>query len=117
LPPTAARIAAFLLARRDGVIRMSITEVAEQAHATEGSIVGFCRRLGVSGFQELKLVMARALVEPVRFIPEDLREDDGFDVVADRVFAAHRLSDANAAANLNYIPYGSRADHPWREAR
>jgi DNA-binding MurR/RpiR family transcriptional regulator len=92
LPPTAARIAAFILARRDDVIRMSITEVAEQTRAAEGSVVGLCRRLGVSGFQELKIVIARALVEPVRFIQEDLHENDGFDVVADRVFAAHTSS-------------------------
>lgn len=92
LPPTAARIAAFILDNGDDVIRMSITEVAEQTRAAEGSIVSLCRRLGVSGFQELKIVMARALVDPVRFIQEDLHENDSFDVVAERVFAAHASS-------------------------
>jgi RpiR family transcriptional regulator, carbohydrate utilization regulator len=92
LPPTAARIAAFILKNPDDVIRMSITDVAEQTSAAEGSVVGLCRRLGLSGFQELKIDIARSVVEPVRFIQEDLHEDDSFDVVADRVFAAHSAS-------------------------
>ena len=58
---------------RDDVIRMSITEVAEQTGASEGSIVGLCRRLGASGFQELKILLSRDLVEPMRLIQEDLR--------------------------------------------
>ncbi len=92
LPPTAGRIATFIMEHADEVIRMSITEVAERTAAAEGSIVSLSRRLGVSGFQELKITLARDLVDPVRFIQEDLHEDDSFDVVAQRVFAAHAAS-------------------------
>lgn len=92
LPPTAARIAAYIVDHAEAVIRMSITELAEQTHAAEGSIIGLCRRAGVAGFQELKILLARDLVEPIRFIQEDLREGDSFDVVADRIFAAHAAS-------------------------
>ena len=51
LPPTAKRIAAYLESHAKDVIRMSITEVAEQTDASEGSIVSLCRRLGAGGFQ------------------------------------------------------------------
>ncbi|HTR86721.1 MAG TPA: MurR/RpiR family transcriptional regulator [Reyranella sp.] len=92
LPPTARRIAAYIEDHANEVIRMSITEVAEQAHASEGSVVGLCRRLGVSGFQELKILLSRDLVEPMRFIHEDLRPSDTVTDVSEHVFAAHIAS-------------------------
>jgi len=92
LPPTARRIATYIAEHPDEVIRMSITEVAEQTQASEGSIVGLCRRLGVSGFQELKILLSRDLVEPMRMIHEDLRPSDTVTDVAEHVFAAHIAS-------------------------
>ncbi len=58
LPPTAKRIATYLESHAKDVIRMSITEVAEQTDASEGSIVSLCRRLGAGGFQELKILLS-----------------------------------------------------------
>jgi RpiR family carbohydrate utilization transcriptional regulator len=92
LPPTARRIATYIAEHADEVIRMSITEVAEQTGASEGSIVGLCRRLGASGFQELKILLARDLVEPMRMIHEDLHPSDSVTDVAEHVFAAHIAS-------------------------
>ena len=92
LPPTAKRIAAVLVERSDEVIHMSITDVAELADASEGSVVSLCRRLGASGFQELKILLARDLVEPVRFIQQDLHEEDSIERVSDLIFMAHAQS-------------------------
>jgi RpiR family carbohydrate utilization transcriptional regulator len=92
LPPTARRIATFIDEHAEEVIRMSITELAELTGASEGSVVGLCHRLGVKGFQELKILLARDLVEPVRRIQEDLRESDTVDDVCEHVFAAHIAS-------------------------
>lgn len=71
---------------------MSITELAEQTGASEGSVVGLCRRVGAGGFQDLKILLARDLVEPVRFIQEDLEETDDFTRVGERIFSAHAAS-------------------------
>src|SRR5437763_1491470 len=101
LPPTAQRIASYIEAHAGDVIRMSITEVAEQTGASEGSIVGLSRRLGTSGFQELKILLARDLVEPVQFIQEDLHEGDSVEQVSDRIFAAHANSLADTRKLLS----------------
>ena len=101
LPPTARRIAAYVEAHAHDVIRMSITELAEETDASEGSIVGLCRRLGASGFQELKILLARDLVEPVQFIQEDLHEGDSVEQVSDRIFAAHANSLADTRKLLS----------------
>jgi RpiR family transcriptional regulator, carbohydrate utilization regulator len=71
---------------------MSITELADQVGASEGSVVGLCQRLGIKGFQELKILLARELVAPIQRIQEDLRADDDVDRVSDHVFAAHAAS-------------------------
>lgn len=86
LPPIARRIAVFILENRADVIHMSITEVAEAAGASEGSIVGLCQQLGLKGFQGLKIALAQDLVEPVKFIHEDLDRDDDVRTVIDKVF-------------------------------
>lgn len=92
LPPTARRIARYIDEHAQDVIRMSITELAEQAEASEGSVVGLCRRLGIDGFQELKILLSRDVVDPVRLIQEDLHESDSVSDVAEHVFAAHIAS-------------------------
>src|SRR5476649_276059 len=92
LPPTARRIATYIDEHAEDVIRMSITELAELTSSSEGSVVGLCQRLGIKGFQELKILLSRDLVEPVRLIQEDLRETDTVADVSEHVFAAHIAS-------------------------
>ena len=71
---------------------MSITDLAELTESSEGSIVALCRRFGASGFAELKILLARDLVEPYRFVPEDISEGDVASRVADEIFGAHAAS-------------------------
>lgn len=92
LPPTARRIRDYIETYAEEVIRMSITDLAEQTGSSEGSVVGLCQRFGIKGFQELKILLARDLVEPVRLIQEDLAEGDGFAEASERIFAAHVAS-------------------------
>lgn len=86
LPPTAKKIADFILAQPDEVVHMSVTEVAEGAGASDGSVVGFCQQLGTKGFQDLKIALARDLVEPVQFIHEDLNPVDDEATVIQKIF-------------------------------
>lgn len=92
LPPKARQIAQLIVERSESVIHMSITEVADACQASEGSVVAFCQRFGIKGFQELKILLARDLIEPVRLIQEDLHEGDKPEAVAQHVFAAHAAS-------------------------
>src|SRR6516162_9112635 len=89
LPPKARQIARLVVERSENVIHMSITEVAEACQVSEGSIVSFCQRFGARGFQELKILLARDLIEPVRLIQEDLHRGDDPATVTDHIFAAH----------------------------
>lgn len=82
----ARRIADFVLAEPERVVGMSVTELSEAVGVSEGSIVNFCRTIGLTGFQHLKLSLAREVVQPVQFIHEDLSRDDDTDMICRKVF-------------------------------
>ncbi len=92
LPPTARRIAEFIVSNASDVIHMSVTEVAERSGASEGSVISLCQTLGARGFQQVKIALARELVQPVQFIHEDLLPGDSMQSVVEKVFQ----SDLNA---------------------
>lgn len=86
LAPGARRIADYVLERPDDVLKMSVTELSEETQASEGSVINFCQRLGLSGFQQLKLSLAQEIVRPVQFIHEDLEIGDDAAVVCRKIF-------------------------------
>jgi RpiR family transcriptional regulator, carbohydrate utilization regulator len=61
MTPALARIAEHVLANAQAVLYQSITELADEANASEASVMRFCRELGFSGFHNFKLVLAQEL--------------------------------------------------------
>ena len=57
--PAEKRIADWLLKNQGEVISLSISELAEKCGSGEATIVRFARRLGLQGYQELKLSIAQ----------------------------------------------------------
>ena len=82
----ARRIADHVLAEPEAVVGMSVTELSEAVGVSEGSIINFCRAIGLSGFQHLKLSLAREVVQPVQFIHEDVSREDDMDTICRKVF-------------------------------
>ncbi|CAG9163640.1 MurR/RpiR family transcriptional regulator [Cupriavidus pampae] len=82
----AQRIGEFVIRHPGDVVHMSVSEVAEKTDSSEGSVVGFCKLLGATGFQQLKISLAQEIVHPVQYIHEDLSEDDNEDVVVSKIF-------------------------------
>ncbi|MFB9949024.1 MurR/RpiR family transcriptional regulator [Rhizobium puerariae] len=102
LSPTAGRIADFIVLNAADVVHMSVTEVAEKAEASEGSVIGFCQSLGARGFQQIKIALARDLVQPVQFIHEDLTPGDDTATVVEKVFQSdlQALRDTRKALDI-----------------
>jgi RpiR family transcriptional regulator, carbohydrate utilization regulator len=63
LNPTDRRIADCVLADPEKVVASSIADIKEASGASVGSIVGFCRRLGLTGFADFKIALARDLAQ------------------------------------------------------
>jgi DNA-binding MurR/RpiR family transcriptional regulator len=101
LTPAAARIADVILAQPGEVVHLSVTDVAERAGASEGSVIALCRQLGARGFQHLKIELARELVRPVQAIQEDLEPGDDAATVLRKVFEGGRQALSDTLAVLD----------------
>lgn len=80
------RIGEFVIQHPADVVHMSVSEVAERTQCSEGSVVGFCKLLGATGFQQLKISLAQQIVQPVQYIHEDLEARDPVDAVVSKIF-------------------------------
>jgi DNA-binding MurR/RpiR family transcriptional regulator len=89
LPTAAQLVADYILSRPEEVVRKSVTEVAEGAGVSEGTVVRLCKQLGVRGFQDLKISLAHDLLEPVKFIHEEVQPVDSIDTVVQKVFRSN----------------------------
>jgi RpiR family carbohydrate utilization transcriptional regulator len=83
------RIADFVRQSPQEVVHMTVSELAERVGTSEGSIVGFCKTLGATGFQQLKIVLAQELVTPVQMIHEDLEPGDSAATVIAKIFSSN----------------------------
>jgi DNA-binding MurR/RpiR family transcriptional regulator len=86
MSPVAQRIAAFIVDHPEEVVHMSVSDVAERTESSDGSVVGFCKTLGAKGFQQLKILLAQEIVQPVQYIHEDLSPQDSVESVVGKVF-------------------------------
>lgn len=111
LASTAGRIADFILANPEEVVHMSITEVAERTGASEGSVVGLCQQAGARGFQTLKISLAQDLVQPIKFIHEDLKRDDPPATILEKIFHSdiQALRDTLAALDVSAMERAVKA--------
>lgn len=109
LNPSEARVAALMLDAPDAVVERSITELAELAGTAVSTVSRCCQRLGFSGFQEMKLGLARELAPPAT--PPNPAADDPVSVlrfvaaVAGQQIteSASRLDEAAFAAAVDAI--------------
>lgn len=88
LARSARQIADVVLQQPEEIMRMSVTELAEAADVSEGSVINFCRQLGMTGFQQFKLSLAQESVQPVQYIQEDLARDDTPELICRKIFGA-----------------------------
>ena len=116
LAPTAGRIADYITQHAADVVHMSVTEVAEGASASEGSVVGLCQQLGARGFQQIKMALARDLVQPVQFIHEDLVQSDGLPEVIAKIFGGGLQALRDTQNALDVVQLG-RAVEAIRRAK
>ncbi|MBT2637710.1 MurR/RpiR family transcriptional regulator [Bacillus sp. ISL-39] len=82
-------VADYILNNTQEIIHLSITEFSEHASVAEATIFRFCKRLGFRGYQAFKIALASELVEPIKNIHEEIKEEDEVVTLAQKVFAGH----------------------------
>jgi DNA-binding MurR/RpiR family transcriptional regulator len=83
------RIAEFITRHPKEVVHMSVSELAGRTESSEGSVIGLCKSLGATGFQQLKIALAQEMVLPVQLIHEDLDSSDDATTVTRKIFQSN----------------------------
>jgi DNA-binding MurR/RpiR family transcriptional regulator len=86
---TDRKVADEILADPERATSMSVTELAAAAGTSESSVIRCCQRLGFTGFQDLKLRIARESYPGVRLVHQDISQDDPPADVLAKVVAAN----------------------------
>ena len=83
------RVAECVLRESQKVIGYTITELAEKADTSEPTVVRFCRKIGLKGYMDLRLNLARDLPS-AQYIHETVGEQDSTVQVMEKIFAANQ---------------------------
>jgi DNA-binding MurR/RpiR family transcriptional regulator len=87
LSPAERRVAETVLPAPLEVLHMSVTQLAEVSESSVGSVIRFCQTLGLRGFQDLKLQLARQAIPVERQLLDEISTDDGSPEVVRKVFS------------------------------
>ncbi|MEN2742726.1 MurR/RpiR family transcriptional regulator [Microbacterium sp. X-17] len=88
LPPSDRRAAEVISARGAEVLGSSISEIAQAARVAESTVIRACKRLGFTGFQDLKLAIARDVRPQLELVADEIRDGDSATEIVAKVFAA-----------------------------
>lgn len=85
LTPAEQKIADFILSNPRDVIYMSVTELAEKCEVGDGTVVRFAHDIGLSGYQELKLILSRDLSSSFEYVLEDVLPEDPLEDIVRKI--------------------------------
>lgn len=85
LTPAEQRVADFILNNPGKVIYMSVTELAEKCDVGDGTVVRFAHDIGLSGYQELKLILSRDLSNSFEYVLEDVSPEDSLEDIVRKI--------------------------------
>lgn len=90
LTPGEKKIADYILASAEAVISMSVAEFAENVGVVQSSVSKCCRRLGFSGYSDMKLSLAMELSKnrQLNFVPY-IDPNDSASGIFEKVFSAN----------------------------
>ena len=80
------KVADHVLANAAQVMHSSMADLAREVGVSEPTIVRFCRAIGCSGFQDLKLKLAQSLAAGASFGQFSISEDDNIEELSQKIF-------------------------------
>lgn len=92
LAPAERKVADFVAGHVSEVIYMSVTQLAERVGVGDSTVIRFCQNAGFRGYQELKLVLARDLVEPSEDLSGGISPADSLEVMSRKVGSANKTA-------------------------
>ena len=99
------KLADYIFTNTASAQYMSITSLAESCGVSEATITRFCRGLGLSGYNDFKLALAKCecisnLGDPSD-IPQTINAEDDFDTMCHKLYASNIVSLNETLEHLN----------------
>lgn len=88
LSPSEKKVAKFLLSHADRMIYMSISECAENCKVSETTVIRFAHMLDLTGYQHLKIELAKNVVDPTSALAAEVTPSDSQSDALQKVFRA-----------------------------
>ena len=97
LTPLEAEIGYFILQNKELAEESSITELAEEIHVSKSAVYRFCRKIGLKGFNDLKVLLAKELTQKkdnIEMIDVNypFNREDGPQVIADKLLKLYETA-------------------------
>lgn len=95
LKPSEKKVAEYILENITEIIHYSITRLAKKAGVSEATIVKFCQRIGYSGYQELKIMLAGSVEReksPEKYIYGEIQPGDNLNTIINKIFQIYDQS-------------------------
>lgn len=86
------KIADYLLANHQKAIYMTVLQMADACGVSEASVVRFCKNIGYSGFNEMKINLAAESDQGGQVIMGDVDPTDDEGTILDKVFSQEILA-------------------------
>lgn len=83
------RIADFILKEPEKIIHGTINQVAAETELADSTVFRFCKRLGYSGFQELKIALASDQSNNMQEIHQRVSKHDDQKTVLEKIFQSN----------------------------
>ena len=85
------RIADYINAHIKEVLAETVADLAQHTQSSEITVSRFCKKLGFSGLQGLKIALAGEVYSADETIYQDVRRGDSYEVIAGKMF--HNISE------------------------
>ena len=109
------KVAVYVIKNPEVVTRLSITDLAEECGTSEPTVIRFCKKLGLKGFMDLKLSLAKDLPSS-QYIHESVSEDDTLPRIFDKMLKAAKEA-INVTMNRMDLDLLERASEALSGAR
>lgn len=92
MPEQQQKVANFVLDRSHETLGLSIGELAEACGVSNTTVLRFCRRLGLEGYREFRIELARGWDSPDSLIYVKVQPDDNLASLVNKVFSTNILA-------------------------
>ena len=80
------RVADYILEHPESVLDYSVAQLASRSGTSDATVIRSIRKLGMTSYNDMKVLLARSIVAPVKLLNAEIDEGDSVDDVVKKVF-------------------------------